>query len=431
VLILAQDTLLLPLRIATSPALLRTYLGTILLVTTSTVLFVLALVAYTSFYYSYIPVRGISVPVYLQFDHATAAHMAIHYSPDTPPSKAWPYGVAKIQGLVSRQKYHVAIDMTVPRSAANINAGNWMVSLEMRGPSTGSGSAGGLLGWDEEWTDKTTIMEPTPPTEALTVLARSRRPAILTYRSWPIEHAHQLLRLPLYLAGWHTESEHIELSMMESVEFDKGLQNVPSSIRIELRSKQPLEVYTASVRFNAQLDGLRWLMYRHWLSSAIIGTTLFWSVEMGVLLFTWAVFTFLFGAAPPSSDHARIKAEESEPFIPKYKPLDADNLEPGTPLSDTSRTFPTLSSQQPLHYTSTSPKSERNTPALSDIPLKKEEVEADDEDDDFVLSEPPPKSPEREAAFTDSGIGTSLENSLERDSALKRRKSARKGEADR
>ena len=90
------------------------------------------------------------------------------------------------------------------------------------------------------------------------------------------------------------------------------------------------------------------------------------------------------------------------------------------PFSDTSRTFPTLPSQQPLSYTS--PKEEPATPNLEDIPLR-EEAEADDEDDDFILDEPIPPRVEREGIFTDSGIGTSLESSVER--GLSRRRSGK------
>jgi hypothetical protein len=420
-------------RIATSPILLRTYLRTILLFITSTTLFGLAAVAYTSFYYSYIPVRGISAPVYLQYDHGGTARPSI--LPTDVSTKNWPYGIANIPGLVSRQKYDVVVEMTVPRSRVNLDAGNWMVALELRGHSMGAAGVKGMLGWDEEWNVQDHSQGGIPGTtsqkmgaeglaENPTVLARSRRPAILTYRSYIIEHAYRLLRLPLYLVGWHTESEHIEISMMESVEFDKGARNVPSSVKVELRSRHPLEVYTVSVRFSARLEGLRWLMYRYWLSSAVAGTGLFWSVEMGVLLFTWAIFTLLFGKSSSSQDQAgraRIKQEDGD-ITPKREPRDGDT-EPGTPFSDTSRTFPTLPSHQPLHYTSTSPtspKSERNTPALEDIPTQ-EEAEADDEEDDFVLDEPIPLSAQRDSVFTDSGLGTSFES----DRGLSRRRSGK------
>jgi seipin len=395
-------------------------------------LFGFAAVAYTSFYYSYIPIRGISAPVYLQYDHGSTTRHTLLQSP-APDTRNYPFGIANIPGLVSRQKYDVVVEMTVPRSNANLNAGNWMVGLEMRGPSTVAGGIKGMLGWDEEWdvqdysqgdipgaTTQKVVAEGLVNTP--TILARSRRPAILTYRSYIIEHMYRFLRLPLYLVGWHTEAEHIEISMMESVEFDNGIRNVPTSVKIELRSRHLLEVYTVSVRFSARLEGLRWLMYRYFLSSAIFGTCLFWSVEMCVLLFTWAIFTLLFGASSPPPDQKRIK-QESGTVTPKREPR--DDTDPGTPYSDTSRTFPTLSSHAPLHYRSDSPKSEHITPALEDIPTR-EEAEADDEDDDFVLEEPLPWSAERDGIFTDSGIGTSVESAVERERGLSRRKSGRR-----
>ena len=56
-----------PFYLLISPAFLRTYLRTILVLLTSAILFGTAIVAYTTFYYTYIPIRGISVLVYLQF----------------------------------------------------------------------------------------------------------------------------------------------------------------------------------------------------------------------------------------------------------------------------------------------------------------------------------------------------------------------------
>ena len=49
------------------------YIGTILLFLASTILFAIAFVAYTSFYYSYIPIRGIHAPIYLQFHHHSSS----------------------------------------------------------------------------------------------------------------------------------------------------------------------------------------------------------------------------------------------------------------------------------------------------------------------------------------------------------------------
>ncbi|KAF2445121.1 hypothetical protein P171DRAFT_413175 [Karstenula rhodostoma CBS 690.94] len=424
-----KDISFTPFRIATSPPLLRTYLRTLLLLLTSSLLFAAAVIAYTSFYYAYIPIRGLQVPIYLQYEHT----LPVATTRDVWKPKQ-PYGIANIDDLISRQRYDVEVTMVLPRSENNLAAGNWMVGLDMRAPGTRSPGIKSMLGWEDEWEVEGYSQGPdSGTTEGISqeeaahatlqrtkVLARSRRPAILTYRSWLTEMCYRALRLPLYVVGWGTESETVSVMVMEGVQFEKGWRNVPTSIRLELRSKVPLEVYRVSVRFIAKLEGLRWVMYTHRLTSAAVFIGVFWAVEMGVLLFTWALFAFCLGRVDgeeATQGRGKIKSEQGA-VTPKTEPADS---EPPTPMSDTSRTFPTLSSQQPLRYSSSSPKEERATPALEDIPTK-EEAEADDEEDDFLLGEPIPSS--AAGVLTDSGIGTSMESSVER-KGLNRRKSQR------
>ena len=132
-----QDTLLFPLRVAISPPLLRTYLRTLLLLIASAVLFAFAAIAYTSFYYSYIPIHGLSVPVYLQFDHGAAPGILVPSSERRfgQESQKWPHGIADLYGLVTRQRYDVRVEIRVPRSRANLDAGNWMLDLALRAPA--------------------------------------------------------------------------------------------------------------------------------------------------------------------------------------------------------------------------------------------------------------------------------------------------------
>jgi seipin len=395
---------------------------------TSSLLFAAAVIAYTSFYYAYIPIRGLQVPIHLQYEHSPSV-ASLH---DTPAFDArvpkQPYGIANIDGLVSRQKYDVEVTVVLPRSENNLAAGNWMICLDVRGPGTRSSGIKSMLGWEDDWEVEDYSQGPTSgitkesvfeeeaaqgTMQKTEVLARSRRPSILTYRSWFTERCYRALRLPLYVVGWGSESETVTVMVMEGVQFDKGWRNVPTSMRLELRSHIPLEVYKVSVRFVAKLEGLRWIMYTHRLTSAAVLIAVFWVVELGVLLFTWALFAFYFG---------KTDGEDRTQGGDKIKAEPADS-EPPTPMSDTSHTFPTLSSQQPLQYSSSSPKEERATPALEDIPTK-EEAEADDEEDDFLLEEPRPNS--AAGVLTDSGIGTSMESTIER-KGLNRRKSHRDG----
>jgi seipin len=422
---------------------LRTYLRTALLFITSSILFGIAVVAYTSFYYAYIPIRGISVPVYLQYDHTSHIPLSLPPpptlapSPNTSPANTntpvartprHPYGIANIHGLVSRQKYDVVVEMDVPRSERNLDAGNWMVGVDIRGSATAGGGVKGVLGWEEEWAvedyslggragklkEKTTSDEANgEEVEKPVVLARSKRPAILIYRSWMTELAYRTLRLPLYVLGFGMESETVVINMMEGVEFEKGWRNVPSSLRLEIRSKTPLEVYRASVRFAAKLEGLRWVMYTHRLASFAVFTSLFWAVEMGVVLLTWAVFSFCLAGAEDEDDTNLYSATKKGAATPKSEPADSA---PPSPLSDASRTFPTLSSHHPLRYMSPnegkSKEDKGTTPRLEDVPIKTEQ-EADDEDDDFLLDDA--------GLGRDSGLGTSMDSGVERTGVARRR----------
>jgi seipin len=45
--------------------------------------------------------------------------------------------------------------------------------------------------------------------------------------------------------------------MMELLEFRKGTQNLPRSLRLEIQSDSKMQVYTARVEFRARLTGLR------------------------------------------------------------------------------------------------------------------------------------------------------------------------------
>ena len=396
----------------------------------STILFAFAVIAYTSFYYSYVPIRGISVPVYLQFDHGSTPSVFLDAdarSTFAQGGKKWPHAVAGVQGLVTRQKYDVSVELTVPRSRRNLRAGNWMLDLSLRSHS--SSVLASLLGWDDEELEEQPLVAtpdggantPSPMAASRpTSLAHARRPALLTYRSWPTEHIHRLLRLPLYLTGFGSESETLHVRMLEAASFAE----VPTSLRLELRSTVPLEVYSATVHIRARLEGLRWLMYRHRLLSAGVFVLLFWATEMGLLLLTWAAAGLVLGSSSPSSSSAAAVEKESDD--PNHPTKREAPTHPATPATHTSHTFPTLSSHPPLRYTEIKP--EPAEPRLEHVPLK-EDADADDEEDDFVLQSPPLLRV-ADAGFTDSGLGTGVDSERERERERVRRRGGGRGEEE-
>lgn len=88
-------------------------------------------------------------------------------------------------------------------------------------------------------------------------ISQARRPAIMTYASPLVDVARRAARMPLYVVGWYRESETLEVPMMEHLEFAKGVQNLPQSLRLEIQSDLKMQVYTARVEFRARLTGLR------------------------------------------------------------------------------------------------------------------------------------------------------------------------------
>ncbi|KAL8846972.1 MAG: hypothetical protein Q9221_007966 [Calogaya cf. arnoldii] len=236
-------------------------------------------------------------------------------------------------------------------------------------------------------------------------LAHSRRPAILTYASPIIDTASTLTGLPWYVLGWKTESEVVEVSMFEGVEFPKGWTNVPQAVKLVVEADEKMQFYEVGIRIFAKFGGLRWIMYHHRILSYVVFTTMFWSSSMISALIAWLVLSSYLASdatvakkeepASPRIKAERSESEKDEPFLTEG-------------LSDTSRTFPTLGRRVPLRFTAREEEVRRG----GDERVKQEDeiiesaglqplmAEADDEDEGIETS-----------GFRDSGIGTSLDES--------------------
>ena len=234
-------------------------------------------------------------------------------------------------------------------------------------------------------------------------LARSRRPAILSYRSFVVEYMYRFTELHWYLLNWRHEAETLHISMFEGISFPKGWRNVPATLKLEIQSTHRMQVYAAKAIFRARFQGLRWLMYNHRIFSAFIFIGGFWVTEMIFAGLAWGVLALVIQSPPQE-----VKGEQTHEIAEHVK-QERDDAERKAELSDTERTFPTTTGQQPLRYRSPEIKQEDDAMLLQDVPAKG--VDADDEDED-----------EDADFFLDSGIGTSLDSSVSRrDSARKRR----------
>lgn len=89
------------------------------------------------------------------------------------------------------------------------------------------------------------------------VIARSRRPAILTYASPIVDAANTLSGLLWIIIGWKKESEALEVVMFEGVEFGKGRKNIPQGARVVIEADEKMQFYELRIKIIAKLGGLR------------------------------------------------------------------------------------------------------------------------------------------------------------------------------
>ncbi|KAK6003575.1 hypothetical protein QM012_009346 [Aureobasidium pullulans] len=372
-----KNTALLPVRIAVSKPAQRAYLTSVLFFSTCFFLLIVSIAAYLAFYWTYIPRIGFSRPIHLQFD-----------SLESPP-----WGIANLApDLVSLQPYDVKIQIRLPRTKTNTEIGNFMVETTLFAP----GEKGSVV-------DDPRIPVAKNP-ETSKVLASSRRSAILTYYSPVVDLARKATELHWLILGWRLEAETLDIPVFNGVSFAKGWRNVPDTMQIQVQSLARMQIYEANVIFKARFQGLRWIMYNHRITSAIIFIGAFWGTEVLFTAICWAILSvWIFS----SNDDTSIKTEATD--NKRIKAEDSEGEEQAT-LSDTERTYPSYSKGPAMRYNSPPIKKEETEP--EPFPqLLPAALEADDEDesDDFF----------------DSGLGTSLESSTGHGSskeALRKRK---------
>ncbi|QQK47015.1 Adipose-regulatory protein, Seipin [Penicillium digitatum] len=255
-----MDAILAPFRALVSKSALRLYVNTLLFMGAASFLIGTSAIAYGVFYFKFIPTVGLQREVHLQFGNGN------------------PWGIAHFDSeFVALQPYDVSVTLELPRTPSNLDTGNFMLDLAL----FSSRPASSLL-----------------PGPNNTPLTRARRHAIMTYASPLVDLARRVACMPLYVVGWHRESETLEVPMMELLEFAKGARNLPQSLRLEIQSDSKMQIYTAQVEFRAKLTGLRWLMYRWKVTSFVVFSSLFWSVSMLSAGLTWLAMTWVWGTMP-------------------------------------------------------------------------------------------------------------------------------------
>ncbi|KYK55153.1 tubulin-tyrosine ligase [Drechmeria coniospora] len=358
-----MDTIEEAVRVVTSKPVQRAVVNTALFGSGAATLLFLASVATGLFFQNFVPHQFVTTPVHLQYG----------LGPN-------PYGVASLTKppmIKTQQEYEISVSMSMPRSVANLERGNFMVSLYLLGTEANQKL--------EE--DARVFANSREKLTSHNVMLTSRRLALLPYVDPFISTARKLLFLLYHLFFPSSQSCKMTVALAERVTFPAS-STLPLSAYVEVEAGQDIQIYSASLTMAARLRGLRWLMFHYRLPVYMAFTLLFWVCEVLFMTFAWAAWGGLTGSIETGKQ--RLYREEG----------DEDGSGAGE-SSDRPYTFPTYGKQPPLKH---EPKVKGEGDdglerRLSDIPLAG--AEADDEEE---LDE---KDDVGERRAYDSGLGTS------------------------
>lgn len=338
--------------------------------------------------------------------------------------------------LIASQGYDVVVELTLPRTPGNAQAGNFMLQTDLYAPASKPSptrSNNNILVLETVQSGLPySSSQSMPPDQQL--LATSRRPAILPYRSRPVDLLYRLSELHWYLLNLRQETSTLKVPVFEDVAFSKGWRNMPATLRLEVQSPHArLQIYDVTVVFTARFRGVRWVVWRYrWLAGLgfVAG---FWVVGMVFVGVGWGVVVGgggLSGAGKGQGkgDGGREGKREVAGFTAR---------EEGA-LSETDRVFPAVGRRGEVRYRSPRVKREEEEEQEGEAAGAEEgglrvspqdgvvgDLLADDEEDEEEEEEDREEdaAAAEAAGFVDSGLGTSLESTgpARQESVRKRR----------
>lgn len=189
---------------------------------------------------------------------------------------------------------------SIPRSPANLERGNFMVSLylvDSRGKDALDSKA---LAFAKEHVDFGNSR----------VLFTSRRPALVPYVDPVVSLTSRVLFMAYHLFSSKSQRHQLTINLAEHVAFPKE-SVLPASAYIEVEAGQDIQIYSTELVMTAQLRGLRYLMVHYRLLTYIVFTMMFWFCEVLFMSAAWTVWS---SATTAGDDQGRlaIKSRRTE-----------------------------------------------------------------------------------------------------------------------
>uniref|UniRef100_A0A672Q7X5 Seipin n=1 Tax=Sinocyclocheilus grahami TaxID=75366 RepID=A0A672Q7X5_SINGR len=197
--------------------------------------FWVALFLYGSFYYSFIPTANFITPVY--FFYRTDCPSPHHSVCSFPVANVSLLKNGKHQVMTYGQPYRITLELEMPESPANRELGMFLVKM-------------------------------TPYSKAGQIVDISARSAMLHYRSSLLQALGTVVFSPMLLTGASEQKQSVIVELYS--EFKDDSYNPTVGAIIEIHS-QHIQIYRAHLYVFAHFTGIRYLLYRFPLISALIG----------------------------------------------------------------------------------------------------------------------------------------------------------------
>jgi len=227
---------------------------------------------YGTFYYAYMPVELVNMPVSLEFEPCEG---------QTSARCTFPTATVALGGkqqMLQGQVYSIKMVLEVPDSPGNEGLGMFMACMNVTGQDGAP-------------------------------IARSCKSSISQYRSPMLRSIETLAFAPGLMIGWAEQKQSIPVTFFAT--FHPDPHAVVRAFHVEVKSKL-VQVAYATLHIEASLTGLRHLMYRHSWFSAVLGVGTNILILMTIIGVSWTRFR-LAGASSMESFEEEMEEEiESE-----------------------------------------------------------------------------------------------------------------------
>jgi len=253
-----------------------------------------AIFLYGTFYYAYMPVELVNMPVSLEFEPCEG---------QTSARCTFPKATVALGGkqqMLQGQVYSIKMLLDVPDSPGNEGLGMFMTCMNVTGQD---GAA----------------------------IARACKSSISQYRSPMLRSIETLAFSPSLMIGWAEQKQSIPVTFFAT--FHPDPHAPVREFHVEVKSKL-VQVAGASLYIEANLTGLRHLMHRHSWFSAVLGVGTNILVIMIIIGVSWTRFR-LGGAGSMESFEQEAEDESEVENIVEVEdessstapPQDEDNLQ--------------------------------------------------------------------------------------------------------